>query len=179
MSLGKQAKPLSKGQIETVLGYFAKTRHPIRSRLVFLLSIKAGLRARQIALLTWRTVTDAQGDIGQAIVLQDEASKGRSGRIIPMNEELRRVLIDWRQAVPTMPDDRIIGTERSKQMSPQVVVNMFAQWYADRVRRMLNSLRTTHVHHERGAEDIALRWIAARRTAAGRSQLSPRHAAIH
>lgn len=129
MSLGKQAKPLSKGQIETVLGYFAKTRHPIRSRLVFLLSIKAGLRAREIALLTWRTVTDAQGDIGQAIVLQDEASKGRSGRIIPMNEELRRVLIDWRQAVPTMPDGRIIGTERSKQTSPQVVVNMFAQWY--------------------------------------------------
>lgn len=85
MSLGKQAKPLSKGQIEAVLGYLAKTRHPVRNRLIFLLSIKAGLRAREIALLTWRMVTDAQGEIGQAIVLQDEASKGRSGRIIPLN----------------------------------------------------------------------------------------------
>ena len=94
MSLGKQAKPLSKGQIEAVLGYLTRTRHPTRNRLIFLLSIKAGLRAREIALLTWRMVTDAQGDIGWAIVLQDHASKGRSGRIIPLNDELRRALID-------------------------------------------------------------------------------------
>ena len=129
MSLGKQAKPLSKSQIEAVLGYLAKTRHPTRNRLIFLLSIKAGLRAREIALLTWRMVTDAEGEIGWAIVLQDDASKGRSGRVIPMNEELRRALIDWRQSFPTTPDGRVIRTERSKQTSPQVVVNMFARWY--------------------------------------------------
>lgn len=129
MSLGKQAKPLSKGQIEAVLGYLAKTRHPIRNRLIFLLSIKAGLRAREIALLSWRMVTDAQGEIGQSIVLQNEASKGRSGRIIPFNEELRRALINWRQAVMATPDGRVIHTERSKQTSPQVIVNMFARWY--------------------------------------------------
>lgn len=129
MSLGKQAKPLSKGQIEAVLGYLARTRHPIRNPLIFLLSIKAGLRAREIALLTWRMVTDAQGEIGQAIVLQDEASKGRSGRVIPLNEELRRALIDWRQAIPATPDARVIRTERTKQASPQVIVNMFARWY--------------------------------------------------
>ena len=52
MSLGKQAKPLTKAQVEAVLGYLAKTRHPTRNRLIFLLSIRAGLRAREIALLT-------------------------------------------------------------------------------------------------------------------------------
>jgi hypothetical protein len=30
MSLGKQAKTLSKGQVEAVLGYLAKTRRPER-----------------------------------------------------------------------------------------------------------------------------------------------------
>lgn len=129
MTLGKQAKPLSKGQIEAVLGYLTKTRHPIRNRLMFLLSIKAGLRAREIALLTWRMVTDAQGEIGHAIVLQDDASKGRSGRVIPLNEELRRSLIDWQQFMSMVPDGRVIRTERSKQTSPQVIVNMFARWY--------------------------------------------------
>lgn len=129
MSLGKQAKPLSKGQIGAVFGYLAKTRHPIRNRLIFLLSIKAGLRAREIALLTWRMVTDAQGEIGWAIVLQDDASKGRSGRIIPLNGELRQTLIDWRQTLPTTTDGRVIRTERSNQTSPQVIVNMFARWY--------------------------------------------------
>ncbi len=42
MSLGKQAKTLSKGQVEAALGYLTKTRHPERNRVIFLLSSKAG-----------------------------------------------------------------------------------------------------------------------------------------
>ena len=104
-------------------------RPAIHNRLIFLPSIKAGLRAREIALLTWRMVTDAQGEVARAIVLQDEASKGRSGRIIPLNEELRRSLMDWRQSIPATPEGRVIRTERAKHTSPQVIVNMFARWY--------------------------------------------------
>lgn len=129
MSLGKQAKRLSKGQIEAVLDYLAKTRHPIRNRLIFLLSIKAGLRAREIALLTWSMVTDAEGAISKTIVLQNEASKGHSGRIIPINDELRRALIAWHELDQPAASSRVIGTERSKQTSPQMIVNMFARWY--------------------------------------------------
>jgi integrase len=88
MGLGKQAKTLSKGQVEAVLGYLAKTRWPTRNQLIFLLSVKAGLRAKEIARLTWRMVIDPSGRVGQAIHLEDGASKGRSGRVIPMNEEL-------------------------------------------------------------------------------------------
>ena len=82
MALGKQAKPLTKAQVEAVLGYLARTRYPIRNRLIFLLSIRAGLRAREIALLTWSMVTDAEGNVGHMIALQNEVSKGRSGRVI-------------------------------------------------------------------------------------------------
>ena len=95
MGLGKQAKTLSKGQMDAVQGYLAKTRWPTRNRLIFLLSVKAGLRAKEIACLTWRMVTDARGQIGQAIHLEDAASKGRSGRVIPMNEELRTALREY------------------------------------------------------------------------------------
>lgn len=56
MGLGKQAKTLSKGQVDAVLGYLDKTRWPTRNRLIFLLSVKAGLRAKEIASLTWRMV---------------------------------------------------------------------------------------------------------------------------
>jgi hypothetical protein len=59
MSLGKQAKTLSKGHIEATLGYLATTRHPVRNRVIFLLSIKAGLGAKEIAFLTWEMITDA------------------------------------------------------------------------------------------------------------------------
>jgi integrase/recombinase XerD len=67
---------LSKGQIEAVLGYLAKTRHPARNRLIFLLSAKAGLRAKEIAGLTWWMTNDSQGQIGRVICLQDSASRG-------------------------------------------------------------------------------------------------------
>lgn len=129
MSLSKQAKHLSKGQIEAVLGYLVKTRHPIRNRLIFLLSIKAGLRAREIALLTWSMATDAEGRIGRAILLENEASKGRSGRAVPINNELRRALIAWHDLTRPAASSRVISTERSKQTSPQVIVNLFARWY--------------------------------------------------
>ena len=100
MALGKQAKTLSKGQVEAVLGYLAKTRHPIRNRVIFLLSAKVGLRAKEIARLTWWMTNDSQGEIGKAICLQDTASKGKSGRVIPLNDEVRDALIEYRRSVP-------------------------------------------------------------------------------
>ncbi len=53
MGLGKQAKTLTKGRIDAMLAYLSTTRHPARNRLIFLLSAKAGLRAKEIATLTW------------------------------------------------------------------------------------------------------------------------------
>jgi integrase len=48
MGLGKQAKTLSKGQVDAMLAYLSTTRHPERNRLIFLLSAKVGLRAKEI-----------------------------------------------------------------------------------------------------------------------------------
>jgi site-specific recombinase XerD len=119
--LGKQAKTLSKGQVDAVLGYLAKTRWPTRNRVILLLSVKAGLRAKEIACLTWRMVTDARGQMGQAIHLEDAASKGRSGRVIPMNEELRTrtALREYAETVWMPTSTFLIQSERSRGMSPQ------------------------------------------------------------
>jgi integrase/recombinase XerD len=125
MSLGKQAKVLSKGQVEAVLGYLARTRRPARNRLIFLPSAKAGLRAKEIARLTWWMTNDAQGDIGQVICFQDAASKGKSDRVIPISGELRNALIEYRKTVPHAAP-YAISTERALATSPQAIVNMFS-----------------------------------------------------
>jgi integrase/recombinase XerD len=52
MALGKQAKVLSRAQIDGTLSYIAKTRRPVRNRVIFLLSVKAGMRTKEIASLT-------------------------------------------------------------------------------------------------------------------------------
>ena len=74
-------------------------------------------------------ITDADGQISRAIHLHDNASKGRSGRTIPMHNELRLALRDLYREVKPKPDDFVISTERSKRASPQVIVNLFARWY--------------------------------------------------
>src|SRR2546430_11600534 len=85
---GKQAKIVSPTQERAILGFLDTTRYPSRDRVMFLLSMKAGLRAKEIASLTWAMVTDAQGQIADAIHVPNRASKGKTGgRTIPMQPE--------------------------------------------------------------------------------------------
>ena len=61
---GKQAKILSLGDVNDLLVFASCTRHPLRNRVIVLLAAKAGLRAGEIANLTWDMVLDPTGDIG-------------------------------------------------------------------------------------------------------------------
>ena len=157
MSLGKQAKTLSKGQIEATLGYLAKTRYPVQNRAIFFLSLKAGLRAKEIASLTWEMITDAEGEIGQAIHLQDKASKGRSGRIIPMNGDVRSALRDVKRLAWTKPNAFVVSSERSPNVSPQSIVNMFSRWYDELDFKGCSSHSGRRTLNEYCKEDIE-RW---------------------
>ena len=69
MALGKQAKTLSAKQIEVAQSYLATTRSGLRNQVIFLLSTKAGLRAKEIAGLKWSMVVDATGQVGKSINL--------------------------------------------------------------------------------------------------------------
>ena len=132
MGLAKQAKILSKNQIDAVLGYLSKTRYPIRNKVIFLLSIRAGFRAKEIACLTWDMLTDAEGNIGESIQLLNNASKGKSGRVIPLNKELQSSLVElksWNSRFK--PSPFVIATERSIRTSPEAIANLFANWYSD------------------------------------------------
>jgi hypothetical protein len=60
--LGKRAKILSDDNIQDLLAFTTLTRYPIRNRVMVLLSVKAGLRAGEIANLTWAMVTAGRGD---------------------------------------------------------------------------------------------------------------------
>src|SRR5437660_1577975 len=89
MPHGKQAKMLTPKQETAVLTYLQTLRYPVRDRVMFLLSIKAGLRAKEIACLTWAMVTDSDGQVAEALALPNTASTGR-GRAptLPPNQTL-------------------------------------------------------------------------------------------
>jgi integrase len=62
MGQGKQAKVLRPRELQRLLDHVSHSRHPARDRVTVLLSFKGGLRAKEIAGLTWSMVTDATGE---------------------------------------------------------------------------------------------------------------------
>jgi integrase len=131
MGLQRQAKILSTTQQKAVLNHLTETRSPERNMVIFLLSFKAGLRAKEISGLEWSMVSDPEGDVADTIHLEDIISKGRSGGAIPMNKELRvalKILKDLESG--RLASDTVIQSERSKQTSAQAIVNKFGDWYA-------------------------------------------------
>ena len=124
---GKRAKILSEDDLQDLLAYAAATRNPIRNRVIVLLSAKAGLRAGEIANLTWDMVVDPGGTIGTAIELRDHAAKKRSGRLIPLHKELRDALADWR--AETGGSGPVVLSERGSAMSPLSIVVWFNRAY--------------------------------------------------
>ncbi len=125
---GKQAKTLKLRELQRLLDYVSHGRYPERDRVMILLSFKAGMRAKEIAALTWSMVTDASGDIGDDIVLPNIATKGNSGRDIGINAELKNALIALRacrNAEQLAPDRRVIYSERG----PGYSANSVAVWF--------------------------------------------------
>ena len=99
--------------LRTLVWRLQQTRYPARNLAIFLLSVKAGLRAKEIASLTWDMVTDAEGNLGSALHLRDEASKGSSGRVIPLNKDLTSALQKLHDERSSSPF--VITTERARR----------------------------------------------------------------
>jgi integrase len=120
---GRQAKILSPDDLHDLLVFASCTRKPLRNRVLVLLSAKAGLRAGEIANLTWSMVTDAAGGISGLIELPDSAAKKCGGRSIPLHPELAGALAEWRLFAPST--DHVIVSERGRSMTPLSIVVWF------------------------------------------------------
>jgi integrase/recombinase XerC len=139
MAQGRQAKTLTEGQIKAALSYLEKTRYAARDQVIFLLSVKAGLRAKEIAALTWAMLTDAEGQVSDCIHLPDIASKGNSGRDIPLNKQLRDALIalqtERAASVLIEPDDPIAYSERG---GGRMKANSIVMWFQHLYNKQLS-----------------------------------------
>jgi len=132
---GKQAKVLRPRELQRLLDHVSHSRHPDRDRAMVLLSFKAGMRAMEIAALTWSMVTDATGELADAISLPNKASKGKGGgRTIPLHNELRAALASLKavrddKARPHLP---VVYSERADGYS----ANAVAVWFLTRFREI-------------------------------------------
>jgi integrase/recombinase XerD len=129
----KQAKILTDAQIDRVVREVGQTRYPARDTVVVLLSIRAGLRAKEIALATWDMVMDAEGKVGDVLELHDKVSKGgkrgNGGRSIPLHRDLRKALITLAEEKQPDRSARIIAGERDGTVEPDSIQIFFGRLY--------------------------------------------------
>ena len=135
MGIGKQSKTLNKSQIEMMRTFLRSKRNGLRNETIFLLSVKGGLRSKEISQLSWKEVCDSDGEVSNHINLTNRSSKGLSGRIIPINKDLRKNLIELLDQQQRMyrsfniNTSFVVRTERSPFTTSQTIVNMFQSWY--------------------------------------------------
>jgi integrase len=125
--LGKQAKILALREIDDLLAFADCSRQPLHNRVMVLLSTKAGLRASEIAALTWDMVLGASGQLSNAIALRDVAAKKGSGRLVPMHPALADALSSWRQVCSGL--GHVVRSERGGPMTALSIVVWFSRAY--------------------------------------------------
>jgi integrase len=126
---GRQAKLIAPLTLRRMLGCVRHSRDPARDRVIILLSVKAGLRAAEIAGLTWSMVLDATASIGDTITIRDGIAKKQSGRQIPMHPDLRQALRALSREGGT--SGPVIRSARGGAMQPNSIVNWFVTLFAE------------------------------------------------
>jgi integrase/recombinase XerD len=127
---GQPAKVLDPADLRRLLTLAAKGRYPTRNRVIVLLSVKAGLRACEIAQLTWPMVLNARGRINDMLELPAKAAKKGSGRRIPIHPDLKATLVKLLKEASDLSGP-VIVSERHQAMQPKAVVNWFKLRFLD------------------------------------------------
>ena len=126
---GRQAKPISSALLRTILAHVRRRSNPEREQVIVLLSVKAGLRACEIAQLEWPMVLDGVGRLGDVMAIPDRIAKKRGGRLIPMHPQLRHALADLQR----VSGDRgpVVRSARGGGMRANSIVNWFVVLFAE------------------------------------------------
>lgn len=135
MALRKQAKTLSKAQIQMVTRYLGGKRHSKRNIAMFLLSVRAGLRAKELSLVCWKHLVGSDGQLNDYLTLPNTASKGNSGRMVPLHSDLKKALLDLLEVQSKRRsftlDQPLAQSQKGGSMDRQVVVNWFHNLYEE------------------------------------------------
>ncbi len=130
-----KAKMLTPEEIAAVLQHVeAESRYPERDQVMTLLSVRAGLRASEIAGLSWEHVLTADGSaVAEVIDLPRQITKGeKRARVIPIHDELKlafeTLMAQWPERV--VPGQPVVFSERGRY-GANGVAHWFKRIYQD------------------------------------------------
>ncbi len=126
---GRQAKLLSPTTLRQALRAIDRQADPPRGRAILMLSLRAGLRAAEIAGLEWEMVMDANGRLGGPLAVPDRIAKKGGGRRVPLHPELKAALQVLARRGPR--PGPVIVSARGGRLRPNSIVNWFVALYAE------------------------------------------------
>lgn len=124
------ARLLEPTDVLRLLKHMQASGTPSRNVVIVLLSFKAGLRACEIAGLSWSMVLRTDGRIAKHLTVSKHISKYGSGRRIPMHPELRAALANHHAGQGNPSDGPVIASLRGGHMTARGIVNWFREAYA-------------------------------------------------
>lgn len=127
---GRQAQILTDTIIRRALERLGRRPQASRDQVIFLLSLRAGLRACEIAGLEWSMVLDGNGRVGRTLVVLDRIAKKGGGRTIPLHSDLRAALQALRRQRPN-PNGPVIVSDRGGGFRANSLVNWFGELYRE------------------------------------------------
>lgn len=128
--MGTSAKVLTPREFGRVLEHVGQGGAAQRNRCIVLLSFKAGLRACEIAGLSWEMVTGPDGRVSTALAVGDAIAKNGRGRVVPIHTELKAVLNELRVAQGRPTTGPVVRSQRGGHMTAKGIVNWFTALYS-------------------------------------------------
>jgi integrase len=130
VGLSKQAAYLTEKQVKNAIARMNDYKHSLRNRAIIELTLFAGLRAIEVASLRWEHLLNEDGEIGEVIKLTNDASKGRSGGLVPLNAKLKATLAElWNKTADKSARNAVIVDGHGKALKRQSVVNLLWSHY--------------------------------------------------
>ena len=124
--LGKQAKVLAKSDVKKLLRVTNRGRLGIRDRAIILLAVRAGLRASEIAGLTWEMVLDANGNVAAFLDIRGVIAKRHRGRRVPVHPQLLKTLEALKASSCSLDlGSPVIASRRGRGLRSNSLVNWF------------------------------------------------------
>lgn len=125
------ARVLEPADVRRLMTRATRRRHHLRDKTIILLSFKAGLRACEIAGLTWPMALRTDGRIADHLSISKHIAKYGSGRRVPLHPDLKDALAKHHRAVGRPSEGAVIQSERGGHMTARSIVNWFHRAYAE------------------------------------------------
>ena len=127
----RQAKTLKDAEIKRVLAYCSTRQHALRDTTIFVFSLHAGLRAKELAALRICDVYDDTGNVHSSFVLSAAATKGARTRTVYLNKTLKRQLAQYYPTLPKHPTAPLFCSQKGSFFSANTMCQLFLQIYKD------------------------------------------------